>query len=71
MKPAENSSNGRVRLFVIIAMFIFSGFGISAAQDLVPALLDQGLRLYAAKDYSGAADYLGRYGISCCTAYHR
>ena len=30
------------------------------AQNLVPALLDQGLRLYAAKDYSGAADYLGQ-----------
>lgn len=60
MKPAKNSSNGRARLFVIIAMFILSGFGIGTAQDLVPALLDQGLRLYAAKDYSGAADYLGQ-----------
>ncbi|MDD2999526.1 MAG: tetratricopeptide repeat protein, partial [Candidatus Riflebacteria bacterium] len=30
------------------------------AQDLTPALLDQGLKLYAAKDYSGAADYLGQ-----------
>lgn len=29
-------------------------------QDLVPALLDQGLKLYAAKDYSGASDYLGQ-----------
>jgi len=60
MKPAKKSSNSRVRLFVIIAMFILSGVGLSSALDLVPALLDQGLRLYAAKDYSGAADYLGQ-----------
>ncbi|HOI91633.1 MAG TPA: tetratricopeptide repeat protein [Candidatus Rifleibacterium sp.] len=60
MKHAENTSNGRARLFVIVAMFILTGFGIGIAQDLVPALLDQGLRLYAAKDYSGAADYLGQ-----------
>jgi len=30
------------------------------AQDLVPTLLDQGLKLYAARDYHGAADYLGQ-----------
>ena len=30
------------------------------AQDLVPTLLDQGLKLYAARDYRGAADYLGQ-----------
>ena len=60
MKPAENTAKNRVRLFVTVAMFILSGPGTSIAQNLVPALLDQGMRLYAAKDYSGAADYLGQ-----------
>jgi tetratricopeptide (TPR) repeat protein len=47
-------------------LLIAAGFALAAScttvycQDLVPALLDQGLRLYAAKDYSGAADYLGQ-----------
>jgi tetratricopeptide (TPR) repeat protein len=30
------------------------------AQNLIPELLSQGLKLYSAKDYRGAADYLGQ-----------
>lgn len=44
---------------ICLFIFVFTGQPASS-QDLVPALLDQGLKLYAAKDYSGAADYLGQ-----------
>lgn len=30
------------------------------AQNLIPELMNQGLKLYAARDYRGAADYLGQ-----------
>lgn len=46
-----------VVLFCLSALFCGHG---AVAQDLVPALLDQGLKLYAVKDYPGAADYLGQ-----------
>ncbi len=45
-------------LFLLIVCALFSSQAI--CQDLIPALLDQGLKLYAAKDYRGAADYLGQ-----------
>lgn len=48
------------RNLILVFMLVVSGCLSLAAQDLVPALLDQGLKLYAAKDYSGAADYLGQ-----------
>jgi tetratricopeptide (TPR) repeat protein len=41
-------------------LFFFCFAMVLMAQDLVPVLLDQGLKFYAAKDYSGAADYLGQ-----------
>jgi len=52
-----------IRMF--FCLFCLTGlFSILAAslpaQNLIPALLDQGLKLYAAKDYSGASDYLGQ-----------
>lgn len=43
-----------------VVVFFWIGMQALAAQDLVPALLDQGLKLYAAKDYNGAVDYLGQ-----------
>jgi len=48
-------------LSVVILTLVMTAMNfVAVSQDLVPALLDQGLRLYAAKDYSGAADYLGQ-----------
>lgn len=47
-------------LVVLVCIIGFLGNQCSFAQDLVPALLDQGLKLYAAKDYTGAVDYLGQ-----------
>lgn len=44
---------------VILLMVLLSSVSL-AAQNLIPELLDQGLKLYARKDYSGAADYLGQ-----------
>ncbi len=53
----------RIRHCLVLSALFFSmifGGAAASGQDLVPTLLDQGLRLYAAKDYSGAADYLGQ-----------
>lgn len=47
-------------LLVAAVFFLVAGCSVIWCDDLVPALLDQGLKLYAAKDYSGAADYLGQ-----------
>jgi tetratricopeptide (TPR) repeat protein len=47
------------RFFILLPVllgFCCSGYG----QNLVPELFDQGMRLYAEKDYSGASDYLGQ-----------
>lgn len=45
---------------LVFAGLLFCASITLAAQDLIPALLDQGLKLYAARDYRGAADYLGQ-----------
>jgi len=45
---------------LLFAGLLLSSTTILIAQDLIPALLDQGLKLYAARDYRGAADYLGQ-----------
>jgi len=44
-------------LFVLSAIFMT---GLIYAQGLVTPIFDQGMRLYAQKDYAGAADYLGQ-----------
>ena len=64
IKPEKNPgaacrANNRPLLVALILTMVFAASAIFC-QDLVPALLDQGLRLYTAKDYSGAADYLGQ-----------
>lgn len=56
----KNLQYWRGCLVGFIIMFCFFGLQCSFSQDLVPALLDQGLKLYAAKDYVGAVDYLGQ-----------
>ncbi len=45
---------------LLCAGLLLAAIATLCAQDLVPALLDQGLKLYAARDYRGAADYLGQ-----------
>ena len=45
---------------LLCAGLLLAATTMLCAQDLVPALLDQGLKLYAARDYRGAADYLGQ-----------
>lgn len=45
---------------LIFAGLLLCALAPLAAQDLIPTLLDQGLKLYAARDYRGAADYLGQ-----------
>ena len=45
---------------LVVLFFVFGIAGLVSGQDLIPQLLDQGLKLYAAKDFSGAADYLGQ-----------
>lgn len=50
----------RKYLGLLYASLLFCAPMLLHAQDLVPALLDQGLKLYAARDYRGAADYLGQ-----------
>ena len=45
---------------LLCACLLLAANAMLCAQDLVPALLDQGLKLYAARDYRGAADYLGQ-----------
>lgn len=46
------------RLFTAFLLFIT--LVSASAQNLIPELMNQGMKLYAAKDYSGAADYLGQ-----------
>ncbi len=48
----------QILLLAILALFNLSG--ATYGQDLTAQLLDQGLKLYAAKDYRGASDYLGQ-----------
>ncbi|MFZ5953406.1 MAG: tetratricopeptide repeat protein [Candidatus Rifleibacteriota bacterium] len=48
-----------IKTITIILIFCLTGFSLPA-QNLIPELVNQGLKLYAAKDYSGAADYLGQ-----------
>ncbi|KAF1082050.1 MAG: hypothetical protein GQF41_1690 [Candidatus Rifleibacterium amylolyticum] len=45
---------------LLCACLLLAANAMLCAQDLVPVLLDQGLKLYAARDYRGAADYLGQ-----------
>jgi len=45
---------------LLLAGLLLCAAATLCAQDLVPTLLDQGLKLYAARDYRGAADYLGQ-----------
>jgi tetratricopeptide (TPR) repeat protein len=54
-----NISKLRTTLQVAV-VFIFFVSSFSQAQNLVPQLYDQGMKLYAAKDFSGATDYLGQ-----------
>lgn len=45
---------------LLLAGLLLCALAPLCAQDLIPTLLDQGLKLYAARDYRGAADYLGQ-----------
>jgi tetratricopeptide (TPR) repeat protein len=45
---------------LLCAILLLAATAMLCGQDLVPTLLDQGLKLYAARDYRGAADYLGQ-----------
>ena len=45
---------------VLVAIILCFIVNVAVAQNLVATLLDQGLKLYAKKDYSGAAAYLGQ-----------
>jgi tetratricopeptide (TPR) repeat protein len=48
------------RFFKTAALLSIIFVNIAAAQNLVPELLDQGLKLYSTKDYRGASAYLGQ-----------
>lgn len=45
---------------LLVVFFLTSSCLSMSAQNLIPELMDQGLKLYAGKDYRGAADYLGQ-----------
>ncbi|HAE37965.1 MAG TPA: hypothetical protein DCG57_04900 [Candidatus Riflebacteria bacterium] len=45
---------------LLLAALLLCALAPLCAQNLIPTLLDQGLKLYAARDYRGAADYLGQ-----------
>ena len=48
---------GPFKTFLFLLLFSST---VLFAQNLIPELLNQGLQLYGAKDYRGAADYLGQ-----------
>ncbi|MGM0598824.1 MAG: tetratricopeptide repeat protein [Candidatus Rifleibacteriota bacterium] len=51
------NQSGPIKVVLFLLLFCCSSL---LAQNLIPELLGQGLQLYSAKDYRGAADYLGQ-----------